>query len=370
LIQSEKNTEKIINELSFHDRENEASLINPLDFMKQKLVSVIIPTYNRAHSVVDAIQSVKNQSYAAVQIIIVDDGSQDNTAKVIAQFQDVEYYYQENKGQGAARNLGLQYAKGEYVASLDSDDIWQPDFLAQSVKCLEKHDLDFVFLNWKSSNGKESFLDLWDRQEKWQKYITEKDDDWLMIDASRLRRLFLSICPAPTSSFLLRRSSVNLWNEEVIAADDWFLILDMVVSKPCRAGFNLSHYWLKRVFNDNIYDGREIMEVTENLLHDDQLMSRYLYSNLTFPEKYIFRKRLACNHFNFGRLKWKRENNSKIAVKNIAKAFSLEPFGVCFYILEVFVNSFKYRMQTLLPEKPRNEDQTVKVEIEKKSALK
>src|SRR4028118_658180 len=109
--------------------------------MKQKLVSVIIPTYNRAHSVVEAIRSVKNQSYPNVQVIIIDDGSRDNTAEVVAGVKNVEYYYQENRGQGAARNLGLKYAKGDYVASLDSDDIWQPEFLAESVKCLEKHGL-------------------------------------------------------------------------------------------------------------------------------------------------------------------------------------------------------------------------------------
>jgi glycosyltransferase involved in cell wall biosynthesis len=338
--------------------------------MKHKLVSVIIPTYNRAHSVIDAIQSVKNQSYPAVQIIIIDDGSQDNTAEIIAQVKDVEYYYQENRGQGAARNLGLKYAKGEYVASLDSDDMWQPEFLAESVKCLEKHDLDFVFLNWKSSDGKESFIDFWKRNEKWRKFIEEKDNDWMLIDSKHLRRLFLFICPAPTSSFLMRRSSLKLWNEEVIAADDWFLILDMVISKPCRAGFTLSHFWLKRVFNDNIYDGREILEVTENMLHDDQLMSQHLYSHLTFQEKYIFRKRLASNHLNFGRLKWERENISKIAVKNIAKAFTLEPLGVSFYILERFINSLKYRMKTVLPEKPRENEQKVKVLAEKKAVLK
>jgi glycosyltransferase involved in cell wall biosynthesis len=334
--------------------------------MKHKLVSVIIPTYNRAHSVVEAIRSVKNQSYPAVQLIIIDDGSEDNTAEIVAQFEDVEYYFQANRGQGAARNLGLKYAKGEYVASLDSDDIWQPEFLSESVRCLEKHDLDFVFLNWTSSDGKETFLDFWKRNEKWRKFSAERDEDWQLIDAKQLRRLFLFICPAPTSSFLMRRSSLKLWNEEVIAADDWFLILDMVVSKPCRAGFTLSSFWLKRVFNDNIYDGRDVMEVTENLLHDDQLMSRYLYSQLTFAEKYIFRKRLACNYFNFGRLKWEREKISKIAINNIAKAFTLEPVGVSFYILERCMNSFRYRIKTILPEKNPEDKQKVKLTANKK----
>ncbi len=334
--------------------------------MKHKLVSVIIPTYNRAHSVVDAIRSVINQSYSAVQIIIVDDGSQDNTAEVVAQFKGIEYYYQENRGQGAARNLGLKCAKGEYVASLDSDDIWEPEFLAESIGCLEKHNLDFVFLNWKTTDGRENFLDCWKRDEKWDKYIDGSDKDWLLIDSKQLRRLFLLSCPAPTSSFLMRRSSVKLWNEEVIAADDWFLILEMVISKPCRAGFTLSTYWMKRVFDDNIYDGRDQLEVSENLLHDDLLMSQHLYSRLTMAEKHIFRKRLASNYFNLGWIKWERENISKIIIMNIAKAFALAPLGVCFYILERFTNSFKYRIKKILSEKREEKEQKVEFTVDKK----
>lgn len=334
--------------------------------MEPKLVSVIIPTYNRAHSVVDSIRSVINQTYPAVQIIIVDDGSEDNTAEVVAQFKNIEYHYQENRGQGAARNLGLKYAEGEYVASLDSDDIWEPEFLTESVGCLEKHNLDFVFLNWKTTDGRENFLDCWKRNEKWREFIDGSDNDWLLIDSKQIRRLFLLSCPAPTSSFLLRRSSVKFWNEEVIAADDWFLILEMVVSKPCRAGFTLSTYWLKRVFDDNIYDGRDQLEVSENLLHDDLLMAQRLYSRLTIAEKYIFRKRLASNHLNFGRIKWERENISKIAVNNIAKAFALAPLGVSFYILERLANSFKYRINNILSEKPEEKEQKVTFTADKK----
>ncbi len=338
--------------------------------MKQKLVSVIIPTYNRAHSVVEAIRSVKNQSYPKVQIIIIDDGSKDNTAEIVAEFKDVEYYYQENRGQGAARNLGLKYAKGEYIASLDSDDVWESGFLAESVKCLEKHNLDFVFLNWKSSDGKDTFLDVWTQNEKWRKFIAENDEQWQLIDAKQLRRLFLFICPAPTSSFLLRRSSLKLWNEEVIAADDWFLILDMIISKPCRAGFTLSPFWLKRVFDDNIYDGRDIVEVTQNHIHDDLLMRRHLYSQMTFAERYIFRKRVACNYFNFGRLKMEHGKLSKVAIDNFAKAIKMEPIGVGFYILERLMTSFKYRVGTILPEKNPDEGQKVKLSVNKKTVLK
>ncbi len=313
----------------------------------QKLVSVIIPTFDRAHSIVEAIESVKKQTYSAVQIIIIDDGSHDNTAQIVAKFDGVEYYYQKNRGQAAARNLGLKYARGEYIASLDSDDIWGTDFLTNSVKCLEKHDLDFVFLNWTSSNGKENFVNFWQRNKKWKKYTTKSDDDWFFIDSKQLRQLFLIACPSPSSSLLLRRKSMQVkWNEEMIAADDWFLMLEIIISKPCRAAFTTVPHWIKRVFGDNVYDGRNALEVTQNSLHDDLLMAQYLESKLNTAEKMIFRRRLALNYLGLGRLKWKNENISKNLFLNLIKAFSLAPFGVSSHIMMMFVDHIKCRLKT------------------------
>jgi glycosyltransferase involved in cell wall biosynthesis len=318
--------------------------------MTHKLVSIIIPTFNRARLVVEAIRSVQAQSYPAKQIIVVDDGSQDDSMQVIAQFEGVKYYRQENKGQAAARNLGLHYAKGEYIASLDSDDVWHREFLTDSIKCLEKHDLDFVFLNWTSTDGKETFLDSWERNKEWQKFIVKRDADWFLLDPKQIRRLFLKSCPSPSSSLLLRRSSlVSSWNEDMIVADDWYLILEMVLSKPCRAAFTLSPYWLKRVFGDNIYDGRDVLETTRNGLHDDHLMVQCLSSQLTSAEKYILRERLARNYLRFGRLNWKCEGFPKNLLHGFAAAFALTPVGVSFYITKKFINYIKYHMKTLFP---------------------
>src|SRR5207253_4379052 len=91
--------------------------------MTRGLVSVIIPTYNRADYVVEAIRSAQAQTYRRTQIIVVDDGSCDDTARRVSEVGGVEYHYQINRGQGAARNNGLRLARGEYVASLDSDDL-------------------------------------------------------------------------------------------------------------------------------------------------------------------------------------------------------------------------------------------------------
>ena len=106
--------------------------------MLYKKVSVIIPTYNRAHLVKDAVESVLNQTYQDFELIVIDDGSTDNTREVLAVYKDkLTYIYQENQGRSSARNHGIELAQGEYIAFLDSDDVWFPDKLERQVPILE-----------------------------------------------------------------------------------------------------------------------------------------------------------------------------------------------------------------------------------------
>jgi glycosyltransferase involved in cell wall biosynthesis len=100
------------------------------------LVSVIIPTYNRAHFLVEAMDSVWSQTYRPIELLVVDDGSTDNTAEVVEEWSKkcssdvgfkLRYFHQENKGAPAARNLGLIESKGEYIQFWDSDDIMHRD---------------------------------------------------------------------------------------------------------------------------------------------------------------------------------------------------------------------------------------------------
>ncbi len=98
------------------------------------MISVVIPTFNRAKKVRRAIESVKNQTFKADEIIVVDDGSTDETLKILEKIKDIKVIYQQNLGVSEARNRGIKEAKGEWIAFLDSDDWWFEDKLLKQIK--------------------------------------------------------------------------------------------------------------------------------------------------------------------------------------------------------------------------------------------
>ncbi|NJL52681.1 MAG: glycosyltransferase family 2 protein, partial [Hydrococcus sp. SU_1_0] len=104
--------------------------------MVHQLVSVIIPTYNRADLILRAIASVVAQSYANLEIIVVDDASSEDIPEAIAQIDDPRLKYirhDTNLGGSVARNTGIKHAQGQFVAFLDSDDVWLPDKLQSQL---------------------------------------------------------------------------------------------------------------------------------------------------------------------------------------------------------------------------------------------
>ena len=106
---------------------------------KFPLISVIIPTYNTAHYLPDAIESILAQNYPNFEIIIIDDGSTDNTVEVLSMYeQKIIYYYQQNRGPASARNQGLQLSKGKFIAFLDADDLWPKDKIRRQLMHFQK----------------------------------------------------------------------------------------------------------------------------------------------------------------------------------------------------------------------------------------
>jgi glycosyltransferase involved in cell wall biosynthesis len=113
-------------------------------------VSIIIPNYNHARYISDAIQSVLRQDYGHYEVIVVDDGSTDNSREVVAQFGDrVRYIWQENQGLSAARNTGIRAARGDLIGLLDADDLYETDFLSKLVPILKENpDAEAVYCGY------------------------------------------------------------------------------------------------------------------------------------------------------------------------------------------------------------------------------
>ena len=104
-------------------------------------VSVVMPAYNYGRFLGEAIQSVLDQTFQDFELIVVDDGSTDNTKEVIGSFTDrrIKYIYQQNRGVSTALNVGISASRGEYIALLDADDIWLPHNLEKGVEVLDEH---------------------------------------------------------------------------------------------------------------------------------------------------------------------------------------------------------------------------------------
>ena len=103
-------------------------------------VSAIIPTYNRKAYVLEAVDSVLEQTYGDYELIVVDDGSEDGTGEALKEYSEkLRYAHQDNNGVSSARNSGLELAEGEFIAFLDSDDLWLPEKLDIQVAWMDKH---------------------------------------------------------------------------------------------------------------------------------------------------------------------------------------------------------------------------------------
>lgn len=225
--------------------------------VQDELISVIIPTFNRGRLVGRAIRSVLAQTYPRVQIIVVDDGSTDNTAVVVQAFPEITYVWQPNRGQAAARNAGLARAQGSLIATLDSDDTWEPDFLSVCAWKLVSEDLDFVFANWCQDDGRGGWRDFMRPNPYMKPFWKRQKKGWVLLDdPSELRDLYLRACPSPSSSALIRRAVMLAgWNEEIHIGDDWCLYLDIILNNPCRTAFTYRRLWNKGFERTSVFEG-------------------------------------------------------------------------------------------------------------------
>ena len=177
--------------------------------------SVIIPTYNREKFLKIALESVLGQTFKDFELIIVDDGSVDDTSELIKNYSDerIKYYYQANMGVASARNQGFKLSKGEFIAFLDSDDRWDPRKLQITLNCINKFPNIYFFHTEEIWYRRGKFLNQKKRHKKPSGYVF---------------RQALPLCCIGISTAMIKREvfdTVGEFDETLPACEDYDFLL-------------------------------------------------------------------------------------------------------------------------------------------------
>lgn len=194
--------------------------------MKNKKVSIILPTYNRAHIIKKSIDSILHQTYENFELIIVDDGSNDNTEQVVENIKDsrlIYHKYENNRGPSKARNVGIELALGQYIAFADSDDVWRENKLSKQMELINNSDYKIVYCPYALVKGKTS--------------CRIPSDAESIVEGNIFEKLLCgNLVGAPT--LLLKKEcleTIGGYNEDIHSLEDWELVLRL--SKVYEIGF-------------------------------------------------------------------------------------------------------------------------------------
>ena len=208
------------------------------------MVSVIMVTYNRANFIKAALDSIKRQTFRDYEIIVVDDGSTDNTKGIVEQYAEARYIYQDHSGISKARNTAVKAARGKWIATLDSDDLWKEEKLQKQVDYVRVHPgCRIVYTAF--SNFTDIPVDELDER---QKDLLQKIHKWYLPSALIDATLF---------------DEIGLYDEAKSGVEDidWGFRLKF-------SGVNIEHcvdetLYLRRVHNSNISNSRNYLYSTD-----------------------------------------------------------------------------------------------------------
>ena len=189
-------------------------------------VSVVITTYNRSNYLIKSLESVINKTYKNIEILVIDDGSTDNTSEIMENIQKkfcdtVEIKYirlEKNQGVSKARNVGILNAKGKYIKFLDDDDILYPWAIEKLYMFAEEKELDLVYSNLFIYKSSEGIL----------KYIRFSSPPQKPLDLL----FFLEYSPITISSSISKKNAIinaGLFDEKLLLAEDWDLWYRMLL---------------------------------------------------------------------------------------------------------------------------------------------
>ena len=240
------------------------------------LVSIVIPVYNGANYVSEAIESALKQTYKNIEIIVVNDGSTDNTEKIVKKYGDkIRYFYKENGGVASALNLGIKNMKGEYFSWLSHDDIYYPNKIERQIEELKNIDKDnILYSGFELINDKSEFLYAWEIASKNE--YRKLNNSFYALLLSGLDGCSLLI---PKKAFY----EVDFFNEDLKCTQDydlWFKIF--------KNGYKIK-YMPEVLLQYRIHESQDTKRKLKSVIEEGNKLWIYMISNLSEDDyKYIF----------------------------------------------------------------------------------
>lgn len=287
--------------------------------MSKPLISIVMPTYNRAHTIQNSINSILDQTYTNWELLIIDDGSIDNTKEIIQPFlkdKRIQYDYQENQGECIARNEGMKKSKGEYIAFLDSDDKFLPKKLEIQLNEMIKNNALFSLTDKIICKNN-------------KKIKPQKEYKITSRFASREEIIGVKIKPYPTVSLLKKGLYLQgiRFNSDLHASTDHDFLLQamcktdiLYIPVPLSIIYKtLGYERISTNYNRKINSLKTRVEHTEKNIHnlnkeEQQIEFRQLFANIGFflvlNEKYnegreYLKKYFKISKFNLRYIKYK-----------------------------------------------------------------
>ncbi|WP_184544963.1 glycosyltransferase family 2 protein [Mucilaginibacter sp. FT3.2] len=304
--------------------------------MDQDLVSIIMPAYNAAEYIAASIESVLNQTYANWELLVIDDGSTDNTAAIVNQFKNadrrIKYLYQQNGRQGKARNLGIKHSSGTYIAFLDADDKWTADKLTIQINILfADKNTDLLFSQGYSLTGSQV-----------EDYNVEIKDVWNITDFDD----FIAQNRIPILSVLAKKEvllQVNGFteNNHIQNVEDYHLWLKLLIGNKIFKSIPNRLFYYRIHSSQSTFNGNNTATPVFYVYQD--LFNSYLDDNVrgVIIDKlkwFIFNKdfHLECLHLIISHLNYKGKAMIAFIIKKLfAKPKPLSQKAV-FNLVSVF----------------------------------
>jgi glycosyltransferase involved in cell wall biosynthesis len=259
------------------------------------LVSIIIPTFNRASLISETLESIISQTYKNWECIVVDDGSLDKTSEVVQEYviKDSRFQYysrpqDRKKGANACRNYGFEMSKGKYIQWFDSDDLMHQDKLKLKVEALENNDVDFVVCEG---------IEYRDTIENIIRHWNEIQSNNVLLDHITGKAVFGTNGPMFKRDFL---KNLSLFNENLIRKQEWEFFSRLLTYSVNYMPLNKGLYYIRS--HENSINGLNELSTLDSRILSNKLVFKIAKNNLNDKDLMIVRKQFVSKYILFFKL--------------------------------------------------------------------